>query len=120
MKISAIRVYQVNLSAAEDVAGGEINLCGAVFGMAYNPKTLRLYAGIPRCENLAVVRPETGIEFASLDLPSAPGLMAFDQEFRQLLVVLPRKGAVAICNPNRGLMEALVEVGERPFDVLVP
>jgi DNA-binding beta-propeller fold protein YncE len=114
------RVYQINLSEEDDIAGGEINLCGSALGLAYNPKTLRLYAGIPRCRNLAVVRPELGIEFASVPLPGEPGLMAFDQEFRQLFVVLPREGAVAIVNPNRGLVETVVDVGARPFAVVVP
>jgi len=113
-------VYQLNLDESDDGTGGSVNLCGSVFGLAYNPKTLRLFAGIPQCNSLAVVRPEAGIEFSSIQLPDAPGLMAFDQEFRQLLVVLPRLGAVAICNPNRGLMETLIDVGERPFAVLVP
>ena len=114
------RVYQLNLSGEEVVTGGQIDVCGSVLGMAYNPKTLRLYAGIPRCQSLAVVRPEMGIEFASVPLPEDPGLMAFDKEFRQLFVVLPRAGAVAIVNPNSGLMETLVDVGERPFAVVVP
>ena len=67
-----------------------------------------------------MVRPEVGIEFASVPLPAEPGLMAFDQEFRQLFVVLPRAGAVAIVNPTSGLVETLVDVGARPFAVVVP
>lgn len=114
------RAYQVNLDEAQDLAGGEISVCAAILGMAHNRRTLKLYAGMPRCKSIAVVRPDTGIEFAPISLPAAPGLMAFDQEFRQLFVVLPRAGALAICNPNRGEVDTLVEVGERPFAVCVP
>jgi hypothetical protein len=108
------------LDLAGDGERGDLNLCAPILGLAFNPKTQRLYAGIPRCETVAVARPELGIEFASLELAAAPGLMAFDHEYRQLLVVLPDDGAVAVCNPNRGLMEHRVEVGDHPFAVLIP
>jgi hypothetical protein len=114
------RAYQVNLDEAADLAGGEIGVCGSILGMAHNPRTRRLFAGMPRCTSIAVVRPETGIEFAPIALPSAPGFMALDHEYRQLLVVLPDQAALAICNPNRGSVETLIEVGERPFAVCVP
>jgi DNA-binding beta-propeller fold protein YncE len=112
------RVHYLDLGS--DGTSGDQNLCGPISGLVFNPRTQKLYAGIPGCKSLAVVRPESGLEFASVNLPSAPGLMSFDREFRQLLVVLPLDGSLAVCNPNRGLLEHLVQVGDQPFQVLIP
>lgn len=105
---------------ATEITGGDQNICGPVAGLAVNPRTRRLYASIPSCRNLAVIRPEIGIEFGSISLPSSPGLMSFDQEHRQLWVVLPEQGAIAVCNVNRGQLETVIEVDADPFQVLVP
>jgi len=69
---------------------------------------------------VAVVRPEMGLEFAALGVPDEPGRMAFDQDYRQLMVVLPKAGQLAICNPNRGLVDIVLDVAGRPHSVLVP
>jgi len=105
---------------AAETSGGDQNICGPVVGLAVNPRTRRLYASIPSCRNLAVIRPDVGIEFGSISLPGSPGLMSFDQEYRQLWVVLPEQGALAVCNVNRGQLESLIELDADPFEVLVP
>jgi hypothetical protein len=103
-----------------ETRGGDQNICGPVAGLALNPRTRRLYASIPSCRNLAVVRPDIGIEFGSIAVPGSPGLMSFDKEYRQLWVVLPDQGLLAVCNVNRGQLESLIEVDADPFEVLVP
>ena len=103
-----------------DESGGDQNICGPVAGLAVNTRTRRLYASVPSCRNLAVIRPDVGIEFGSINLPGHPGLMAFDQAFRQLWVVMPDQGALAVCNPNRGELESVVQVGPDPYQVILP
>ena len=108
------------LDLAEDGRAGEQTLCGRVSSMIYQPRTRRLFAGTPGCGSISVLQPELDLEFSSIDVPDGAGLMAFDAEYRQLLVVLPESGGVALCNPNRGIVNTVVSVGGRPFGVLVP
>lgn len=105
---------------ASEESGGDQNICGPIAGLAVNRRTRRLYASVPSCRNLAVIRPDVGIEFGSVDLPGRPGLMAFDRESRWLWVVLPDQGALAVCNVNRGQLESVIEVDADPYQVLVP
>lgn len=105
---------------ATETNGGDQNICGPVAGLALNSRTRRVYASVPSCRHLAVIRPDLGIEYGSINLPGRPGLMDFDQEFRQLWVVLPEQGSVAVCNVNRGLVETVIEVADDPYQVLAP
>jgi DNA-binding beta-propeller fold protein YncE len=111
-------VRSFNLSTEVNV--GDQNICGPVAGLAVNPRTRRVYASVPGCSHLAVVRPDLGIEYGSIPLDGSPGLMDFDQEYSQLWVVLPRQGAVAVCNVNSGVVVTQIEVDTHPFEVLVP
>ncbi len=112
------RIRTFNLSSKE--SGGDQNICGTVAGLAVNPRTRRLYASVPSCRNLAVIRPDAGIEFGSINLPGSPGLMAFDQAYRQLWVVLPEQGSLAVCNANMGQLESIIQVGSGPYQVILP
>ncbi len=112
------RIRSFNLASEE--SGGDLNICGSVAGLAVNPRTRRLYASVPSCRNLAVIRPDVGIEFGSINLPGSPGLMSFDQAYRQLWVVMPEQGALAVCNANRGQLESVIQVGSDPYQVLLP
>ncbi|MCK9997421.1 MAG: YncE family protein [Candidatus Krumholzibacteria bacterium] len=105
---------------ASDESGGDQNICGIVSGLAVNPRSRRLYASVPSCRNLAVIRPDVGIEFGSINLPGSPGLIAFDQAYRQLWVVMPEQGALAVCNANMGQLETVIQVGSDPYQVLLP
>ncbi len=112
------RIRSFNLSS--EVSGGDQNICGTVAGLAVNPRTRRLYASVPSCRNLAVIRPDVGIEFGSINLPGSPGLMAFDQAYRQLWVVMPEQGSLAVCNANMGQLESVIQVGSDPYQVILP
>lgn len=109
-----------SFNLASEASGGDINICGPAAGLAVNPKTRRLYCSVPSCRNLAVVRPDLGIEFGSIPLPGRPGLMAFDSEYRQLWVVLPDDGSLAVCNVNSSQVESVIDVDADPYEVLVP
>ncbi len=67
-----------------------------------------------------MIRPDVGIEFGSINLPGSPGLIAFDQAYRQLWVVMPEQGALAVCNANMGQLETVIQVGSDPYQVLLP
>lgn len=112
------RIRSFNL--ANEESGGDQNICGTVAGLAVNPRTRRLYASVPSCRNLAVIRPDVGIEFGSINLPGSPGLMTFDQTYRQLWVILPEQGALAVCNVNMGQLDSIVQVGSDPYQVILP
>lgn len=105
---------------ATETDAGDLGICGSASGIAVNLRTRRLYVAIPSCRSLAVIRPDIGIEYGSIPLPGRPGLISFGPEFRQLWVVLPEKGMIAVCNSNRGQVEFTVDVGEKPYQVLVP
>ena len=55
-----------------------------------------------------------------LDYKRCPGLIALDRNYRHLLVTLPRSNQVIVYNANSRGLEGTVEVGQRPYAVVVP
>lgn len=112
------RIFAYDLREGRDLGGQSI--CGSAVSLAYNPRLQHLFAAVPDCREIAVVRPAVGLEFAALPMPAEPDRLAFDANHRQLLVVFGSTGELALCNPQRGTVDHLVRVGDEPYAVVAP
>lgn len=98
----------------------EFTLCGPVRGLAYQARTDRLHAVLDLCDEVSILRPARGLEFARLTLPAAGGLPAIDPEDRTLFVPLPEQSAVLGINTSHGRDARRIETAGRPYQVVVP
>jgi hypothetical protein len=117
---SSARRRLLSLDLRLNELAGELTLCGTIDGLAYHPQSGRLYCALGDCKEVAISIPDQSLEVGAIRLPGRPGLMAFDPRYRHLLVTLPEDDQVAICSANNQRLISLVEVGSRPFDVVVP
>jgi DNA-binding beta-propeller fold protein YncE len=98
----------------------QLNLCGPAVGLAYNPVSRRLYAALDNCDEISISRPERTLEISSLRVPGRPGRLSFDSDQRRLLVTLPGLDQLAFYNTNSARLLGLIDVGQRPYAVVVP
>jgi DNA-binding beta-propeller fold protein YncE len=112
------RLFSFDFSVSNQPRG--LSLCGLAEGLVFNPRTKQLYVSTPECGEIAVLRPESGLEFAPLILGGTPEFVAFDSDFRQLLVLLPNEPSLEICHPNRGSVISSVPLVGYPHTVVAP
>jgi len=117
---SAARGRLLALNTDSGVVTAQLSVCAPADGLAFHPASRRLYAALAGCREISVSLPEQDLEVATIRLPDRPGLMAFDAEYRLLLVTLPATARLAVCNPNSTRLVGLVEVGQYPHSVIVP
>jgi len=99
---------------------GTMNLCSPAVGFDFNPISGRLYVALERCEEIAVLKPDSELELASIRLPGQPGQIKLGPDYRQLLVALPQSNQLAIYSTNSRKLVGLVNVGEKPYMAIVP
>jgi YVTN family beta-propeller protein len=97
-----------------------LNVCSAATGLALHPRSRRLYAALGGCRELAVLSPEVGLEVDSVRLDAPPGLIAFDADYRELLVTSPTTAELRFYNANTLQPVGVAAVGEQPFQAIVP
>ncbi len=103
--------------------GGELgaqSLCGPARHLAFNSRAQQLFAAIASCDEVAVLRPANGLEFAPISLNSPPGRLCFDAGQRTLLVIMNKTATLAIHAANRGTLTSVVEIGGTPNTVIAP
>ena len=98
----------------------EITMCDSAVGLAFNPRSGKLFAATPGCGSITVIQPRVDLELASVRLGGSQGLMAFDPEYRTLLVIQPGLGLVSTFNSNSQRLIQSIPVGAEPYEVLVP
>jgi YVTN family beta-propeller protein len=97
-----------------------LNLCSEAVGLAYNPRSRRLYASLADCRELAALSPEAGLEIESVRLDDPPGLISFAPDYRELLVASPSTHELLFYNVNSLQLVGKAAVGGRPFMAVVP
>jgi len=96
-----------------------MNLCSPVTGLAFNRSSRLLYVSLGECSEIGILKPENELNLGRIALPSSPGLLTIDPEARQLMAVLPDSNCVAAVNIINKRLDALIEVGDQPYQVLV-
>jgi YVTN family beta-propeller protein len=99
---------------------GRLNLCAPAQGLAFNPLSRRLYAAIGDCHEIAVFLPERELDFGTIPLPDRPGLLTMDSDGQALIVALPSADQIVFVNANSRRLDGVVNVGERPYMVVIP
>jgi DNA-binding beta-propeller fold protein YncE len=97
-----------------------MSLCSPAVGLAFDARSGRLYASQGECREIALLRPESGLDVGSIRFNTATGLPTLDPDLGILLVPLPGDETVAFVNTTRNQQVDAIEVGRGPYMVVVP
>ena len=97
-----------------------LTLCSQAAGLAQNESTRQIYAALARCGEIGIFRAEDELNLGRIRLRHEPGLIALDPENRRLFVTMPKADRVAIINVNSKRTEGEIEVGDHPYQLIIP
>ncbi len=104
-------------------SGAELSrmeICDSPQHLLWVPGTRRLYASIAGCQLIAIVSPENAVDLGTIQLDESAGRMALGPDYRRLYVTLPEANALGICELGSRELERIIDVGKRPYAVVVP
>lgn len=84
-----------------------------------DPRTDILYVA-DAWGTIALFDPLSLVALERLELPGPAGRMVIDELENALLVTVPERAAVAVIDLTRRHLVSVIEVGEEPFEVVVP
>lgn len=97
-----------------------VKVCSRVENMIYNSYNRTLYASIPRCRQIAYIKPYDELEINTIELSDQPGRIATDAEFKNLYIPFPETDKIGIYNINSRRPVKIIPVAQSPHSVLVP
>ncbi len=91
-----------------------LRMCAPAQGFAWQPTLRVLFASLPECNSIAILKPENNLEIGSINLDRTPGKIALDPETKRLVVVFPNAGKIGFYNANSWENQGYLDTGKNP------